>query len=99
MIPIHVQGVEKKLILDERRNHLNHCLSSVVPDILRVKNLFKMANCEKRKRVVVSMELRLDDDGDDIVENTTSLISHTDGMKPLEEALCYEEQQSSASPN
>ncbi|GBM71995.1 hypothetical protein AVEN_167731-1 [Araneus ventricosus] len=26
-----------------------------------------------------------DDDGDDIVENTTSLISHTDGMKALEE--------------
>ncbi|GBO07831.1 hypothetical protein AVEN_75446-1 [Araneus ventricosus] len=39
-----------------------------------------------------------DDDGDDIVENTTSLISHTDGMKALEAALCYVEQQSSASP-
>ncbi|GBM81818.1 hypothetical protein AVEN_12924-1 [Araneus ventricosus] len=33
-----------------------------------------------------------DDDGDDIVENTTSLISHTDGMKGLEATLCYVEQ-------
>ena len=38
-----------------------------------------------------------DDDEDDIVENA-SLISHTDGMKALETALCYVEQQSSASP-
>ncbi|GBM28332.1 hypothetical protein AVEN_229516-1 [Araneus ventricosus] len=56
--------------------------------------------CGRRKRVVVSMELRLDDDDDDrddIVENTTSLISQTDGMKALEAALCYVEQQSSAS--
>ncbi|GBM44746.1 hypothetical protein AVEN_83874-1 [Araneus ventricosus] len=52
-----------------------------------------MANCGKRK---VSMESRLDDD--DIFENTTSLISHTDVMKALEAALCYVEQQSSAAP-
>lgn len=38
-----------------------------------------------------------DDDEDDIAENA-SLISHTDGMKALETALCYVEQQSSASP-
>ncbi|GBO32603.1 hypothetical protein AVEN_201749-1 [Araneus ventricosus] len=58
-----------------------------------------MANCGKGKRVVVPMEFRLedDDDGDDIVENTTSLISHTDGMKALEVALFYVEQLSSAS--
>ncbi|GBM43439.1 hypothetical protein AVEN_266456-1 [Araneus ventricosus] len=73
---------------------------SVVPDVLTVENLFIMANCGKRKRVVVSMALRLDndDDGDDIVENTTSLIYHTDGMKVLDAALPYVEQQSSASP-
>ncbi|GBL97827.1 hypothetical protein AVEN_145784-1 [Araneus ventricosus] len=59
-----------------------------------------MANCGKRKCVVVSMELRLDDDddGNDIVENTTPLISHSDGMKALEVALHYVEQQSSTSP-
>ncbi|GBM72117.1 hypothetical protein AVEN_96206-1 [Araneus ventricosus] len=82
-------------------NNLNHCLFSVVPDVLRVENLFKTANCGKRKRVVVSTELRLDDDdddGDDIVENTTSLISYTDGMRALEAALRYVEQRSSASP-
>ncbi|GBN87904.1 hypothetical protein AVEN_154155-1 [Araneus ventricosus] len=58
-----------------------------------------MATRGKRKRVVVSMKLRLDadDDGDDIFENTTSLISDTDGMKALEAASCYAEQQSSAS--
>ncbi|GBL95500.1 Jerky -like [Araneus ventricosus] len=39
-----------------------------------------------------------DDDGDDIVENTTSLISHTDGMKAFEAALFYVEQQSLVSP-
>ncbi|GBN88882.1 hypothetical protein AVEN_97096-1 [Araneus ventricosus] len=46
------------------------------------------------------MALRLDndDDGDDIVENTTSLTYHTDGMKVLDAALRYVEQQSSASP-
>ncbi|GBM22150.1 hypothetical protein AVEN_223043-1, partial [Araneus ventricosus] len=37
-------------------------------------------------------------DGNDNVENTTSLISNTDGMKALEAELCYAEQQSSASP-
>ncbi|GBO11613.1 hypothetical protein AVEN_209022-1 [Araneus ventricosus] len=59
-----------------------------------------MSNCGKRKCVVVSMELRLDDDddGNDIVENTTPLISHSDGMKALEVALHYVEQQSSTSP-
>ncbi|GBL95499.1 hypothetical protein AVEN_54107-1 [Araneus ventricosus] len=59
-IPIQLQGVKRKVILDERRNHLNHCLFSVVPDVLIVENLFKMANCGERKHVVVSMELRLD---------------------------------------
>ncbi|GBO03679.1 hypothetical protein AVEN_199399-1 [Araneus ventricosus] len=46
------------------------------------------------------MKLRLDDDddGDDIVQNTSSLIAHTDGMEDLEAALCYVEQQSLASP-
>ncbi|GBM63903.1 hypothetical protein AVEN_81631-1 [Araneus ventricosus] len=96
-IPIQLQRVDRKVILDKRRIHLNHCLFSVVPDVLRVENLFKMENCEKRKRVVMSTELRLDDDGDDIVENTTSLISHTNGMKALKAALCYVEQQASAS--
>ncbi|GBL97181.1 hypothetical protein AVEN_144618-1 [Araneus ventricosus] len=57
-----------------------------------------MANCGKRKHVVVSMELRLNDDGDDVVENTTSIISHMDVMKASEAALFYVEQQSSASP-
>ncbi|GBM37080.1 hypothetical protein AVEN_138133-1 [Araneus ventricosus] len=52
----------------------------VVPNVLRVENLFD------------------DDDGDDVVENTTSLISHTDGMKASEATLCYVEQHSSASP-
>ncbi|GBN74636.1 hypothetical protein AVEN_256324-1, partial [Araneus ventricosus] len=37
-------------------------------------------------------------DGDDLVENTTSLISHTNGMKALEATFCYVEQLSSASP-
>ncbi|GBO14930.1 hypothetical protein AVEN_275083-1 [Araneus ventricosus] len=60
MIPIQLQGVERNVILDERRNHLNHCLLSVVSDVLRVENLFKMVNCEKRKLVEVLMELRLD---------------------------------------
>ncbi|GBM43046.1 hypothetical protein AVEN_215174-1 [Araneus ventricosus] len=46
------------------------------------------------------MELRSDDDddGDSVVEITTSLISHTVGIKTLEAALCYVDQQSSASP-
>ncbi|GBO30448.1 hypothetical protein AVEN_124802-1 [Araneus ventricosus] len=79
-IPIQLQWAERKVIFDERRNHLNHCLFSVVPDVLRVENLFD------------------DDDGDDIVENPTSLISNTDGMKASEAALCDMEQQPSASP-
>ncbi|GBM78776.1 hypothetical protein AVEN_81949-1 [Araneus ventricosus] len=33
MIPIKLQGVERKVILYKRRNHLNHCLFSVVPDV------------------------------------------------------------------
>ncbi|GBN10449.1 hypothetical protein AVEN_159593-1 [Araneus ventricosus] len=59
-----------------------------------------MANSGKRKYVLVSMELRLDndDDGYDIVENITSLVSHTDGMKAFEATLCYVEQQSLAFP-
>ncbi|GBM78774.1 hypothetical protein AVEN_81948-1, partial [Araneus ventricosus] len=39
-----------------------------------------------------------DDDGDDVIENTMSLMSHTEGMKALEAALCNVEQQSSAFP-
>ncbi|GBN73253.1 hypothetical protein AVEN_144361-1 [Araneus ventricosus] len=39
-----------------------------------------------------------DDDGDDIIKNTTSLIRHMDGMKALEAALCYVDLQSSTSP-
>ncbi|GBM85938.1 hypothetical protein AVEN_262105-1 [Araneus ventricosus] len=49
-------GWKESGFLEERRNRLNHCLFSVVPEVLRV-NLLD------------------DDDGDDIVENTTSLIS------------------------
>ncbi|GBM39723.1 hypothetical protein AVEN_47526-1 [Araneus ventricosus] len=37
-IPIQLQGVERKVILNERRNHLNHCLFSVVPHVLRDQN-------------------------------------------------------------
>ncbi|GBM58890.1 hypothetical protein AVEN_11527-1 [Araneus ventricosus] len=39
-----------------------------------------------------------DEDGDDIIENPTSLISNTDGTKASESALCDMEKQSSASP-
>ncbi|GBN18990.1 hypothetical protein AVEN_43944-1 [Araneus ventricosus] len=38
---------------------------------------------------VVTDDVQDDDDGDDIVKNTTSLICHTDGIKALKAALCY----------
>lgn len=47
---------------------------------------------------VVTDGIQDDDDDDDFVETATSVISHTNGMRALETALCYVEQQPSASP-
>ncbi|GBN25965.1 hypothetical protein AVEN_44239-1 [Araneus ventricosus] len=50
------------------------------------------------KDIISAVTGGIQDDGDNIIENTTSLISHTDGMKAIEAALWYMEQKSSASP-